>query len=88
MQITPQTLEQGGSSGACSTTQQQQQLPASNNAGVSFITPQQSPKHALAASRLTTPPQTVDRCASVDASSPISAASKLDSSEVTVAGKS
>lgn len=72
-------------------------MPASGSAGTSCAqperTPQQSPKHGLTAmspSRLTTPPQTIDRHASMDASSPVSAASSagLDSSKDIASGES
>ena len=93
MQVGPQTLEQPSSSAEPA----QQQTPATGSASISSAqpqrTPQQSPKHGLSAtspSRLTTPPQTIDRHASVDASSPVSAASSagLNSSQDIASGQS
>ncbi|KAK9905511.1 hypothetical protein WJX75_001206 [Coccomyxa subellipsoidea] len=78
--VTPQALEQSSSSGASTAAQQTGTSPAAPD-----VTPQQSPKHSAAATdptRVTTPPQTIDRHASVDASSPVSVASAdLESSQ-------
>ena len=83
LQVTAQTLEQPNSSGA-STAEQE-------TGTASEVTPQQSPKHGHTGadpSRVTTPPQTHDRHASVDASSPVSVASAdLESSQDIVTGQ-
>lgn len=86
-QVTPQALEQPSSSGASTAAQQPGTSPAAPD-----VTPQKSPKHSAAATdptRMTPPPQTIDRHASVDASSPVSVASAdLESSQDIVTGQS
>lgn len=92
MQVTPQALEQPSGSAVPSAKQQVSTAhEAGTSAAASEVTPQQSPKHGLTAtdpSHVTTPPQTIDRHASVDASSPVSVASAdLESSDDIVTGQ-